>query len=159
MLPKELVRADYIPIQIYEEEQFLQSEPGVADKLYADWLAKRIQLEQNKRRERYQPTSVTLVMYSYPGFTKTELGNCYNFVRDDILIGYGAARNHPAPLKDPEIGEIMVSYESASGHYAKVIGVLNDEFVVAEFNYIRGAYTERIIKKGSPQIKGFYKKV
>ena len=58
----------------------------------------------------------------------------------------------------------MVSYESKRGHYARVLGVLNDEFIVGEFNYVRdkygnGAYTERIIKKGSPQIKGFYKKV
>ena len=114
-------------------------------------------LESNRRNERVG-SSVLTIKYEYEGYTKEQLGNCYNFVKDDILIGYGDARNHPAPLKAPEIGSIMVSYESKSGHYARVLGVLNDEFIIGEFNFVDDAYTERVIKKNNPIIKGFYRK-
>lgn len=116
----------------------------------------RIKNEALIRRVRYIPTTVITIQDHYDGYTKKELSNCWNFVRDDIIIGVGNAKNHPAPLKNPEIGFIMISYESSRGHYSRVLAVFENEFVIGEFNYISGYYTERIIKKNDPRIKGFY---
>lgn len=110
------------------------------------------------RRRVTVPTNVIKITDEVPGYTKKQMYNCWNFVKDDIIIGMGAARNHPAPLKKPEIGAIMVSYEGPKGHYSRVLAVFEKEFVIGEFNFESGYYTERVIPNNYPLIKGFYKK-
>jgi len=124
------------------------------------------EIEQQKQREREAqlrrrvtvPTNVIKITDEVPGYTKSQMYNCWNFVKDDIIIGMGAAMNHPAPLEQPQIGAIMVSYEGPKGHYSRVLAVFEKEFVVGEFNFEGGYYTERVIPKNFPLIKGFYKK-
>lgn len=112
--------------------------------------------EAAKRRVVYVPTTVIRITDQVEGYTKSQMYNCYNFVEPYILKGYGNAINHPAPSKTPKVGSIMVSKEGNRGHYSKVLAVFENDFVIGEFNFIRGFYTERVISKNSPIIKGFY---
>ena len=144
---------------IYEEptDQYLQADTGVAEQLFADWTVEQKRLlEQKQRRERRVPTNVLVVKDKVDGYTQGQLKNCWEFVQNYILKGYGAAKNHPINHDDPRVGSIMVSYESPKGHYSKVIVVFEKDFIVAEFNYVSGYYTERVIPKNSPIIKGFW---
>ena len=108
------------------------------------------------RTSSQNPTKIIKVESSYQGYEKWQLSNCWQFVKSQVIQGTGFAKNHPINSKIPTVGAVMISYEGYTGHYAKVLAVFRDEFVVGEFNYKHGYYTERVIPNNYKLIKGFY---
>ncbi|MGE0126670.1 MAG: CHAP domain-containing protein [Blastocatellales bacterium] len=86
--------------------------------------------------------------------------NCVAYVswrtHGNVVRGIGLARNHPINSKLPEVGAILITNESASGHLAYVQEVARETITISEANYERCAFGTRTIRQDSPVIIGYY---
>lgn len=146
-LPKEAHEAGspLIPeIQPYKGEmEFLQPDPEVVDRLYAEWKLGKKQKEKS-----------SIAKYIYNGEC-----SCVLYAQDisGINVGsIGKARNHPINSHEPTYGAIVVLNEGASGHIAMVGSVFAETFFVLEFNFSKCQFGTREIRKDYEKIIGYY---
>ena len=153
--PIELAHADKIHKQINEEEQYLQADNGVAEQLYADWLTRKIQLEQNKRRAGNQ--------YCNSGgkYIRIE-ASCVCWVKAQLGLteSVGDARNWRigTKLDYPVAGSVMVENITRNGHVSLVekVDETNNTIYIKEANYIPSKVSHRIVNIDSKNIIGFW---
>ena len=89
--------------------------------------------------------------------------NCVSYVKyrrnGNIPVGYGFAKNFPVNSQVPQIGAVIITYESfkgtSTGHAGIVIGVNENKVVIDDYNYKPCKNTIRELPLDSPLIKGY----
>lgn len=85
--------------------------------------------------------------------------NCWSYVKfkraGKMKTGYGKARNYPVNSQVPQIGAIIITYESASGHMGIVAGINENKVIIDDWNYERCKHTIRELPLNSKLIKGY----
>lgn len=86
----------------------------------------------------------------------SDAGQCVPFARaySGIQIS-GTAKNIPINSSTPEVGAVVITYESGAGHAAVVTGISGDILEVIERNFEPGKVTKRKLSINSGLIKGF----
>lgn len=88
------------------------------------------------------------------------LCSCVDYVQavTGIRIGViGFARNWPINSREPRIGSVVITSESAAGHVARIIGIEGDDLILDEANYSRCRKTTgRRLNKRSGLIRGYF---
>lgn len=70
---------------------------------------------------------------------------------------WGTAKYIKANIPEPEVGDFILTRESAAGHVAYIWLITDDGYFVREANYIPCREGERFIPKESRLIRGFYR--
>ena len=83
--------------------------------------------------------------------------NCYAWVVKQGYhpVGRGNARNIVTNSSMPQVGGLVVTYESSAGHVAIVVAVGDGTFTLQESNYIKGWITQRTLPINYGKLKGF----
>lgn len=84
--------------------------------------------------------------------------NCWSYVKSKkpgMKTGYGKARNYPVNSQVPQIGAIIITYESSSGHMGIVARVDENNVIIDDYNYKRCSHTIRSLPLNSKLIKGY----
>jgi hypothetical protein len=85
--------------------------------------------------------------------------NCWSYVvfkrGGNMPLGYGAAKNYPVSSKTPQIGAIIITYESNSGHMGIVVGIEENYVIIDDYNYKKCGHTIRKLPINSSLTKGY----
>lgn len=152
--------SEYIPIkvitvesdetfkQIEDEQNYLEANNEISEQLYQQWLAKRVQMEQNKRREgnQYDPCRCVTYARYRTGF------------REPIGTGkeLGWAKHWPINSDKPVVGGVVITDQSKYGHTAYIEVVESDSFSVSHVNYGKCGLFRTTYKLNDSRIIGFW---
>lgn len=139
------VESDEIFKQTEDEQNYLEANNEISEQLYQHWLAKRFQMEHDKRREGNQFNPCSCVSYAKYRTTYSQtVGNAINW-----------PKNSSVPVE----GGIVITNESSRGHVAYIEKVYIDEIQVIEANYHSCQVSRRTIKLDNPVILGYWQNI